>query len=247
MHGPDGTDYKNRIVFREVVKPERLVYDYDPEPGCEPVNHHVTVTFTPRGNRTELTMRMLFPSAAMRDQVVEKHHADEGGRQTLSRLAGHLVTMQGSWVGHELVLERVFNAPRELVFQAFTEPERLRRWWGPTGFTSPRCEVDLRPGGALRIDMRAPNGAVHPMTGVFHEIVLPERLVFSSSALNEHGEPMFEVRNTFTFEPEGSKTRFRLRAQVTMATADAARYLPGMEQGWSLSLDRLAQEVEQAR
>jgi uncharacterized protein YndB with AHSA1/START domain len=65
MHGPDGTDYKNRIVFLEVVKPERLVYKHEPEKGTEPVTFETTVTFADRGGKTELTMRMLFPSAAI--------------------------------------------------------------------------------------------------------------------------------------------------------------------------------------
>src|SRR5579862_8822249 len=87
----------------------------------------------------------------------------------------------------ELVITRVFDSPRDAVFQAWTEPERLRRWWGPKGFTNPVCEVDVRPGGAIRIHMRAPADAPapargdHPMTGVFHEVVVPERLVFTSA------------------------------------------------------------------
>jgi uncharacterized protein YndB with AHSA1/START domain len=73
MHGPDGRDYNNRIVFLEVVKPERLVYKHDPEKGSEPVSFQVTVTFAEEGAKTRLTMQMVFPSAASREYVVNTY------------------------------------------------------------------------------------------------------------------------------------------------------------------------------
>jgi uncharacterized protein YndB with AHSA1/START domain len=93
MHGPDGVDYKNRIVYLEIVEPERLVYKHDPEKGSEPVDFHVTVTFAEEDDKTKLTMHMLFPSAAAREYVVTKHRAIEGANQTLGRLAEHLPQM----------------------------------------------------------------------------------------------------------------------------------------------------------
>ena len=146
-------------------------------------------------------------------------------------------------VDRDLVITRIFDAPRELVFQAWTDPERLRRWWGPKGFTNPVCEVDVQPGGAIRIHMRGPDGTVYPMTGVYHEIVEPERLVFTSAALDQNGDPLFEVLNVITFAEHGGKTKLTMRATVATATAAAAPYLAGMEQGWSMSLDRLADEM----
>ena len=139
----------------------------------------------------------------------------------------------------ELVLKRVFNAPRERVWKAWTDPRRLAQWWGPAGFTNPVCEADVRPGGAIRIDMRGPDGAVYPMTGVYREVVAPERLVFTASALDEKGRPLFEVLNTVTFAKQGGKTLLTVRAQVVNKTAGADAYLEGMEEGWSQSLVRL--------
>lgn len=92
MHGPDGTDYPNRIVFTEVVRPERLVYWHGDD--NDPQQFHVTVTFEEDGYRTSLTLRSLFPTAEARDFVVEKHDAIEGGKQHLERLAEHLATMR---------------------------------------------------------------------------------------------------------------------------------------------------------
>jgi hypothetical protein len=87
-NGPDGVDYENKIVFIEVVRPERLVYEHGPGP-----KFHVTVTFEEQGGKTNLTMRSLFDSAAERDHVVEKFGAIEGGNQTVARLAEYLAKM----------------------------------------------------------------------------------------------------------------------------------------------------------
>jgi uncharacterized protein YndB with AHSA1/START domain len=144
----------------------------------------------------------------------------------------------------ELIITRVFDAPRELVFKAWTEARHMAQWWGPKGFTNPVCELDARPGGAIRIHMKAHYGEVYPMGGVFHEIVPPERLVFTSTALiDETGVTQLEILNTVTFAEHNGKTRLTLHAKVVKATAAAAQALTGMDLGWSQSLDRLAELV----
>lgn len=147
----------------------------------------------------------------------------------------------------ELVITRVFDAPRSLVFKVWTDPKHMAQWWGPHGFTNPVCELDVRPGGAILIHMRGPDGAVYPMTGVFQEIVEPERLVFTSAALDEAGKPLFEGLTTVTFVEQGGKTALTLQARVVKATAEAAPHLAGMEVGWTQSLERLAAYVAKAR
>jgi uncharacterized protein YndB with AHSA1/START domain len=244
MRGPDGVDYNNRIVFLEVAKPQRLVYKHDPEKGSEPVSFQVTVTFADEDGKTRLTMQMLFPSAAALDYVVKKYGAVEGAHQTLDRLTERLAHLtSGESASRGLVMTRTFNAPRQVVFQAWTDPERLKRWWGPKDFTNPVCELDLRPGGAIRIHMRGPDGTVYPMTGVFHEIVEPERLVFTGTALDANGEPLFDVMNIVTFAENGGRTTLTLHATVGKTTQAAAPYVAGMEEGWTQSLERLAAEV----
>jgi uncharacterized protein YndB with AHSA1/START domain len=138
-----------------------------------------------------------------------------------------------------LTITRVFDAPRSLVFKAWTDPKMLARWWGPHQFTNPVCDVDVRPGGAIRIDMRGPEGTVYPMTGTYHEVVEPDRLVFSTTPLGEDGQPMFEVLNTIAFEEVDGKTKLTMQARVIKTTAEAAQYLDGMEAGWTQSLERL--------
>jgi uncharacterized protein YndB with AHSA1/START domain len=96
MHGPDGTDYPNRIDYLEVVKPERLVYDHGGGREGEPADFRVTVTFEARGSRTQLTMRLVFPTAEARDTVVREYGAIEGGEQTLNHLEQYLAAMLDS-------------------------------------------------------------------------------------------------------------------------------------------------------
>jgi len=138
-----------------------------------------------------------------------------------------------------LVIERVFDAPRDLVFKAWTDPERVAQWWGPKGFTNPVCEMDVRPGGALRIVMRAPNGAEYPMEGVFREIVEPERLVFTNIAVDQKGRPLVNGHTTVTFAEHRGKTKLTLQTSAVGLVAIAVAMLEGMEAGWSSSLDRL--------
>ncbi len=79
----------------------------------------------------------------------------------------------------EIVITRSFAAPRELLFAAWTEPRHVMAWWGPDGFTTPLCEIDLRPGGGFRIHMQGPDGTIYPTTGTYREVSPPERLVYT--------------------------------------------------------------------
>lgn len=140
----------------------------------------------------------------------------------------------------ELTITRLFRAPRELVFRVWTDPVHLANWWGPAHFTNPRCEADARPGGKIHVDMRAPDGTVYPMGGEFLEVVPPSKLVFLASALDGEGKPIFENLNTVLFEEfEANQTLIKLHVQVVEELGDAEQYLKGMEQGWSMSLDKL--------
>ena len=144
----------------------------------------------------------------------------------------------------ELKFTRVLDAPREMVFRAWTDPAHLARWWGPRGFTSPLCELDVRPGGSIRIDMLGPDGRYFLMGGEYREIVPPERLVFSITGVkNESGEPELVNLNTVTFEREGGRTLLTFLTQVLKAGPGTEEFMAGMEEGWSQTLDRLVEEV----
>ena len=136
-----------------------------------------------------------------------------------------------------LKIERVFDAPRSLVFKAWTESEHMARWWGPRGFTSTVLKNDLRPGGAYRIHMLGPDGD-HWSQGVYREIVPPERLVMVGSWADAHGNPTRpETVLTLTFEEQGAKTKLRLhQTGFESVTARDAH-----NSGWSSSFDCLAE------
>jgi uncharacterized protein YndB with AHSA1/START domain len=147
----------------------------------------------------------------------------------------------------ELIITRVIEAPREAVFEAWTDPKQMARWWGPNGFTNPVCEMDAKPGGAMRIVMRAPDGVDYPMSGVFQEITAPDRLVFAAAAQDHAGNPLLEWVSTVSFAEEGSKTRLTVAESAGAVTAAGAQMLEGMEPGLVQTLDRLEAHMARIR
>jgi uncharacterized protein YndB with AHSA1/START domain len=137
----------------------------------------------------------------------------------------------------ELFITRVFAAPRPLVFKAWTEAERAAHWWGPQGFTTLACEMDVRPGGAWRRAMRSPEGTVHIKRGVYLEITPPERLVFTYADEDRDGRLGPETTVTVRFAEVEGKTRLTLH-QVGFETV-AAR--DAHEGGWTSCMDRFAE------
>jgi uncharacterized protein YndB with AHSA1/START domain len=145
---------------------------------------------------------------------------------------------------HEVTLTRVFDAPRDLVWRAWTEPEHLAGWWGPHGFDAPHPEVDPRTGGAMNLDMRAPDGTLLPGPATIRELRRPEKLVVVSRAfVDETGAAGLEVLTTVTFAEENGKTRLTVHARVLTATAAVLPALEGMHQGWSETLDKLGEHM----
>lgn len=154
----------------------------------------------------------------------------------------------------QLLLTRVFDAPRELVFRAWSDPEHLARWWGPHGFTTPHCTIDFREGGAWHFCMRSPEGQDFWCTGVYQEIAEPERIVTTDCFADADGnvvEPSEygmspgmprETLITVTLEEEDGKTRLTLRHSIPGPIAEES----GASEGWSQSLDRLAAHLAEA-
>jgi len=137
---------------------------------------------------------------------------------------------------HTLRLERRFAAPPERVYRAFTEPEELRRWWGPTGFTTPRIKLDVRPGGAYALTMKAPSGKLHHLAGVY-KVVEPNRRLVYTWSWQEGGYAGIPTTVTLEFLPEGKGTRLR----VTHEAMTSAEMVDDHKGGWSSCLDRLAE------
>jgi uncharacterized protein YndB with AHSA1/START domain len=160
----------------------------------------------------------------------------------------------------EFVISRVFDAPRDLVWKAWTESERLLRWWGPKGCTLVSCTLDLRPGGIFHYHMRFPDGLDTWGKFVFREIVAPERLIFVVSFSDEKGgvtrNPWnsswpLEWLSTVTFEEQGGGTKLTVRWAPDVSATELERKTfadgrQGMQQGWTGTLDRLSAYLAQA-
>ena len=138
----------------------------------------------------------------------------------------------------EIVITRVVAAPRQLVFEAYTNPAHVPQWMlGPEGWTMPVCEIDLRPGGAWHFVWRRSDGTEMGMRGVYQEIVPPERLVSTES----WGGDWPETLNTLLLSEENGKTTITQRVRYASKEARDAALRTGMLEGMSVSFDRLAE------
>ncbi|HXN13194.1 MAG TPA: SRPBCC domain-containing protein [Candidatus Acidoferrales bacterium] len=141
-----------------------------------------------------------------------------------------------------LTITRIFDAPRSLVFKAWTDSDHIARWWGPRGFKSDVIKNDLRPGGSYRIHMLGPDGD-HWTQGLYREVVPPERLVMVGSWADAQGNPTRpETTLTLLFEDVGGKTKLTLHNAIFESVT--ARDLHNG--GWNSSLDCLAEYLATA-
>jgi uncharacterized protein YndB with AHSA1/START domain len=135
----------------------------------------------------------------------------------------------------KMTITHTLNAPRNLVFSAWTEPEHLEHWQNaPKGFTVPTHEVDFRVGGNYRICMRSPEGTDHWLQGVYREIKKPERLVFTHTWLDPQGKSGAESLVTITFADRGKQTELTLHQSGFQSVAERDDHLDG----WNSSIDR---------
>lgn len=141
----------------------------------------------------------------------------------------------------ELFIRRTFDAPRELVFKAWTDGEHLRRWCCPTGFTIPFSEGDIRPGGAFRTCMRSPEGEDHWVGGVYTEIAPPEKIAFTHAWQDEAGKSEHETIVTITLKEDGGKTVLTLHQAFFLSEASR----DGHRAGWEEALDQLERYLAQ--
>ncbi len=262
MHGPDGRDYPNKVIFLEVAPPERLSYKHGGEKDHEPVNFQVTLTFEKVGERqTRLTMISTFPSAKERDFVVSQYNAIEGGKQTLGRLAEHLQAMEkpASPVGEPFVMTRVFNVPLEQMWGAWTERDQLMKWFGPKSITIPHCTLDLKPGGIFHYCMRGPDGKDMWGKWTFREITKPNRLEFLVSFADKDGNTIgspfhphwpLEMHSVVTFYHHagiGHGTVVRITWSAFNGTEEERNTFDtshdSMREGWTGTLDKLAEQL----
>ena len=240
QRGTDGNLHPFHGTFHEVVPPERLVMTqvYDPYPMSELL---VSLVFEDLGNgRTRMVDTMRFDSVQSRDGMIASG-MERGARESYTRLAEHLETMERG-----IFFERVFEAPRELVFDVWTRPEHVAAWWGPQGFTNTVESMDVRPGGEWRFVMHGPDGVDYPNRIVFREVARPERLVYEHRGANEDEAPFL---GTVSFAVEGpTQTRLTMRTLfASAAIREMVRREYHAEEGGAQTLDRLGAYLSELR
>jgi len=145
-----------------------------------------------------------------------------------------------------LTISRVFAAPRELVFQAWSSAERMKRWFSPEGVEVPEAEIDCRAGGAFVICMRLPDGTEHWCRGAFGEVVPPEKLTFDCE-VSAGGKPGFLVRTAVLFATEGAGSRMTVEQSYEIYDEAFRFAVEGSAEGWRTTLDKLEREVSRAQ
>ena len=250
MHGPDGTDYKNHLVFREIVEPERIAYSHVTGPLFD-----ATATFASEGNKTRVTVQMVFESAELRNKVQEQFCAVEGLEQNLNHLGEELARIAAE-AGREFIISRTFDAPRDLMWKVWTDEQRRAKWFGPKGVRIFHSKNDLRPGGMYLYGMRSPDGVEFWGRWIYLDIQKPERLMFIISFSDANGglrqHPMspewpLEWLSIVTFSEARGKTTVTVKWTVMNATESQRNCFAAghasMNQGWGGTFEQLTDYI----
>lgn len=259
MRSPDGRDYWSTGIYREIIPPERIVCTdsfSDEQGNVVPASHYgmdgdwqmellVTVTFEEQRGRTKFTLRHEgFPSGEQRDL------AKDGWSTSLDKLEKVLEAEKSRRAKTVLVAEpgkqeasviRIFDAPRERVFGAFTDPDLMTRWWAPKMFTIIIDTLDVRPGGVWRILNRDAEGNEYAFHGVYHEVTKPSRLVYT---FEFEGMPGHVLLGIVTFEDLDGRTKLTEKSVFESVEDRDGMISAGMEEGAPETMDRLAGLVE---
>lgn len=151
-------------------------------------------------------------------------------------------TMERATADREIVFTRVFAAPRERVFQAWTRPEQIPAWWGPRGFTTTIHEMEVRPGGVWRFTMHGPDGTDYPNRVVYTEVTPPERLAYDHGGDEGTEDVSFQVTVVFA-EEAGGGTRITMRMLFASAEEREKMAEFGVTEGGNQTLDRLGEHL----
>jgi len=142
-----------------------------------------------------------------------------------------------------LNIKRSFSAPRQAIWDAWTKPEQFKQWFMPAPFSVPSAELDVRPGGQIKIDTKSPDGTVMPLTGEFKVVEEPSKLIMTNSPLDANGNKLFEVQHTIELSEADNETTLSITAEVLSAGPHAEQFLSGMEAGLRQAFDQLQKLV----
>ena len=250
MHGPDGTDYPNRFIFRTVTPPSYLAWDHDGgEDHPDGLHFFGEIELTPVGNKTRIELRLTIGSIAQRDEIAK--YAVKGGIENLDRLAAYVAPMADPL--NRFVIERSFAVSQQRLFEVCSKVEHLRQWMSPAGMKVIAANQELKPGGTYHYGLATAQGQEMWGKITYREITPPSRLVYIQSFSDKDGNitthPMSpswprEMVTTFEFIPEGP-ARTKLRISWTYAGIEESESTTfhaahaGMTGGWTGSLDQL--------
>jgi len=258
MRGPDNKDYWSTGVYREIVPMERLVLTdsfADEKGNVVPASYYgmtgdwprellVTVTFEEIGSMTKMHLKQEgIPSGQMRDLT------RAGWSGSFDKLAESIVPIDRTRIiaepgKQEIIITRVFDAPRKLVFQAYTDHNLITQWWGPERFTTSIDKLSAKPGGAWRFVQNDRKGNIFAFHGVYHDVVSPARIV---DTFEYEGRPGHVSLETTTFEEFEGKTRVTNRSTF-QSVADRDEMIEAdMEEGVMETNARLAELLAKYR
>jgi uncharacterized protein YndB with AHSA1/START domain len=247
MHGPDGKDWPNRIIYRTVNAPHMLQWDHDDGAGNHGFKNELTLA--EEGNKTRLQMRLTVGSIAERDE--KGKYAAEGGKQNLERLAAYVAPMANAL--NKFIIERSYPVTQKRLFDACTKVEELSQWMSPAGMTVIKADLNFRIGGSYHYGLSSPDGGEMWGLTQYREITQYSRVIYSQSfsdanrGISRHPfAPTWpaEMLTSLEFIPEGEK-QTKLRITWVYAGVDDAETATfqsahaGMNQGWTGSLDQL--------
>jgi uncharacterized protein YndB with AHSA1/START domain len=250
----EGKEFPHLWKVTEVVPEKKITYDWR-FAGNSGISY-VTFELIPHAERTRLkiTHTGLESFNAKNNPDLARRNFQQGWLQLVDSLEKHIGSPTVAPAAGPLVITRTFDAPRELVWKAWTDPERMKLWWGPERFTAPACRMDLRVGGRFHFCMRSPQGQDFWNTGEYLEIVKPLRLVYTDQFADEKGNIVpashyglpgdwpQETVVTVTFEEINGKTKMTLRHAGI--TAGVKSEMTGA--GWNGSFDKLAASLLKA-
>ncbi len=257
QHDPQNNIFAFHGVYHSIEPNKQIISTFEWEGLPEHVIL-VTTTFEDQGNRTIVTQQNVFQSVQDRDGMMQQGmeqgtiEGDERFNELLARLSigqrmGEHLEHQERY-GRSITITRTFNAPRERVWQEWTNPDLYMCWWGPKDFTAPYAKFDLREGGKFLSCMRGPDGKEYWDTGMFREIREPNRIVYTDTFADERGNPvpasyygmpgdeLLEMEVELTLVESGGKTTMTLE-HCGFTDAEMAHQA---EEGWNQSFDKLA-------
>jgi uncharacterized protein YndB with AHSA1/START domain len=256
LHGPDGTDYQNKSVFKEIAHHERIVFAHEGKADDGRSTHFLaTWSFDALSPvKTRVTIRMVFDTPEDRTFVVKEFGAIEGGKQTLMRLGEHL----SGKLSEPFIITREYAAPRWLVWKAWSERDALMQWFGPKGFKMTHAKLDFRPNGMFHYGMVSPDGKELWGRFIYREIVPKEKILSVNSFSDKDGglgrHPFSDLKlplgflTQVEFAARGNKTLVTLTTLPLDAIEEERQAFDSirdsMKQGWGGTLDQLGSHLK---